>query len=95
MAPTEAPTQAPTLAPTPDLESTPTPAATATTPAATPTGEVQGETGAPQITPPSTDTAIGGTSSPTGTSWTPLLLIAAGVLALSLVLTPASRRTKR
>jgi hypothetical protein len=94
LAPTIAPTIAPTVAPTLEPESTPSLAATET-PAGTPTGEVLGATGAPEVTPPSTDTAIAAPAGTTSSGWTPLLLIAAGVLALSLVLTPAPRRTKR
>ena len=94
--PTQAPTATPTQAPTatPESEETPTPVATST-PAATPTGEVLAETGTPQVTPPATDTAIAPATGTAGSSWTPLLLIAAGILALTLVLTPATRRTKR
>jgi hypothetical protein len=95
-APTTAPTEAPTTAPTEAPTTAPTEApTTAPTAAATPTGQVQGETATPRITPPATDSAVAPATGTTGSGWTPLMLIAAGLLALTLVLMPATRRTKR
>jgi hypothetical protein len=95
-APTTAPTQTPTEAPTTAPTQTPTEApTTAPTAAATPTGQVQAATATPRITPPATDSAVASATGTTGSGWTPLMLIAAGLMALTLVLMPATRRTRR
>ena len=95
--PTWAPT--PTLAPTPTtpgLENTPTPAPTAT-PVVTPTpsGTVDAATGTPRITPPPTDVTGSNGSSGTGSGWGLAMLALGGLALTTLLLRPASRRSRR
>jgi hypothetical protein len=61
----------------------------------TPTGEVLAETGAPAVTLPPTDTLSGSTQAPAGESWRLILLAMAGILATTLLLTPAMSPARR
>ena len=58
-------------------------------PTQTPTGGVGGATGTPNITLPPTDAVLGGTTPATGEGWRLILLAMAGLLAATLLLTPA------
>ena len=58
-------------------------------PTQTPTGGVGGATGTPNITLPPTDSVLGGTTPATGEGWRLILLAMAGLLAATLLLTPA------
>ena len=84
--------------PTATVPVEPTPTATVPvepTPTATPSGQVQGETGKPQFTPPSTDTTVGaGTTNTVGGGMGLALLALGGLVALALLVTPARRRAK-
>jgi cell division septation protein DedD len=84
--PTTPPTNPPTTAPT----STPTTAPTSTPAAATeaPTGGVEAATGTPGTTPPPTDSPNGRSSS--DDSVRAIMLAIAGLIAVALLLTPAS-----
>jgi hypothetical protein len=80
--------------PTP-VNPTPTPAPTgselpAASEAPSPSGGVEGATGTPGVTPPSTDT-IGDASSPSSGSWRIALAGLAGLIVLALVFTQPSR----
>jgi hypothetical protein len=89
--PTLTPTDQPTLTPTQQPENTPTVAPTATP---RPTGTVEGNTGAPEITPPPTDT-LGTATTGTG-SGLPLILAAVAAFALALLfVTPSRKRSRR
>jgi len=94
--PTPQPTPNPTPTPTPVPTPTPTPVPTPEpTPEPTPTGEVLAETGAPAVTLPPTDTLSGSAQAPTGDSWRLILLAMAGILATTLLLTPAMAPARR
>jgi hypothetical protein len=102
--PTPTPTPNPTPTPTPNPTPTPTPNPTPTpvptptpepTPEPSPTGEVLAETGAPELTLPPTDTLSGSTQAPSGENWRLVLLAMAGILATSLLLTPARAEARR
>jgi hypothetical protein len=54
-----------------------------------PDGGVQPATGTPAITLPPTDTLTGSTSAPAGDGWRLILLAMAGLIAVTLMLTPA------
>ena len=84
--PTPAPTPTPTPVPTPEPTPEPTP---------TPTGEVAGETGAPAVTLPPTDSLSDGIQGTTGDSWRLIVLAMAGILAATLLLTPTEGQRKR
>ncbi|HYH93004.1 MAG TPA: hypothetical protein VD763_07580 [Candidatus Saccharimonadales bacterium] len=93
--PTATPTEEPTPTATPTDEPTPTPTPTGEELPATgtpaPTGEVDPATGTPAATLPSTDTLSGsGPAAPSNDGWRFILLAMAGLLAASLLLTPAS-----
>jgi hypothetical protein len=61
-----------------------------------PKGSVDAETGTPEVTPPSTDSIGGGTtSSPSGSGWQLILVAVAAILATALIVTPASRKSRR
>jgi hypothetical protein len=93
--PTPEPEPEATPTPEPEPEATPTPetevAPTAAPPE--PTGEVGGSTGTPAATSkatlPPTDAIDGEPTSPAGDGWRIVLLAVAGVLAATLMLTPA------
>ncbi len=89
------PTPVPTPTPTPTLTPTeaPTPTPTASPTANLPSGDVGGETGNPNITPPPTDGASAVAA--VARSWTTLLLAVVGLLASVLVLTPMAIRRRR
>ena len=91
------------VTPTPSIEVTPSPSlpieSIVPTPSLpiesivpTPSGSVLGETGSPEITPPSTDGLAGAGSSTTGSGWPMVLLALGAVLAAALLLTPARKR---
>jgi len=86
LAPTPTPTEAPTATPAPTETAAPTPSPT---PTETPTGGVEGETATPGTTLPPTDTLSNG-SGPGGESWRLVLFALAGILALGLLVTPAT-----
>lgn len=94
--PTPSPNPTPTPTPTPTPQPTPTPTPVPT-PEATPTpeGEVLAEVGTPKVTLPPTDTLSGSTQAPAGDSWRLILLAMAGILATSLLLTPATSVARR
>jgi hypothetical protein len=92
--PTPTPTPVPTPTPTPVPTPTPTPVPTPT-PTPSPTGEVAGETGAPAVTLPPTDSLSSGNQGPAGDSWRLIVLALAGILAATLLLTPTETSRKR
>jgi hypothetical protein len=59
----------------------------------TETGGVGGETGRPEVTPPSTSTLTGSSGSSDG--WRIVLLVLAGIAALSLILVPSGQKKQR
>jgi hypothetical protein len=63
-------------------------------PSSQPSGSVLGETNAPQLTPPPTDTAAAAAGS-TGSGWQLILLAVAGIIGSLLALTPATARKRR
>jgi len=69
---------------------------TSTTTKSSPSGSVLGETGTPNVTPPSTDTISASGGQSLGGSWNMLLVLSAVLLVAVLILTPAqkSRRNK-
>jgi hypothetical protein len=87
--PTETPVD-PTPTPTGEVEPTATPTETPVDPTATPSGEVLAATGTPTVTLPPTDTLAASTTAPAGDNWRIVVLMMAGLLALALLLTPAS-----
>jgi hypothetical protein len=94
--PTPDPTPNPTPTPTPNPTPTPTPTPDPTeTVTSLPTGEVLSEIGGPAVTLPPTDTLPQGTSAPSGDNWRLILLGMAGILAGSLVMTPAEARARK
>jgi hypothetical protein len=88
--PEERATPTPTPVPSTDPTPVPTPEATPT-----PTGSVLSEVGAPRITLPPTDTLSEGTETPSGDNWRLILLAMAGILATTLILTPAASPARR
>jgi len=58
-------------------------------------GEVAGETGAPAVTLPPTDSLSSGSQGPVGDSWRLIVLAMAGILAATLLLTPTEAQRKR
>jgi hypothetical protein len=56
---------------------------------------VLSEVGAPRITLPPTDTLTEPSQAPTGENWRLILLAMAGILAATLVLTPAAAPARR
>lgn len=56
-------------------------------------GGVRGETGTPEVTPPSTSTLDGSSGSSDG--WRIILLALAGIAVLSLILLPGDRKSKQ
>lgn len=63
---------------------------------ATPSGGVEGATGTPKLTPPSTDAfGAGATSAPANDTWRLMLIAMAGLLATILVLTPATKKARK
>jgi hypothetical protein len=92
--PNPTPTPTPNPTPTPTPEPTPTPDATETV-TSLPTGEVLSEVGGPAVTLPPTDTLPQGTAAPGGDNWRLILLGMAGILAGSLVMTPAEARARK
>jgi hypothetical protein len=86
----EQPTPTPTPVPSTDPTPVPTPESTPT-----PTGSVLSEVGAPRITLPPTDTLSEGTETPSGDNWRLILLAMAGILATTLILTPAASPARR
>ncbi len=71
---------------------TPTPVATPTPP----TGEVEGATGTPPgAVLPATDTLTGNPAAPSSDGWRLILLAMAGLLAVTLLLTPAESVARR
>ena len=63
---------------------------------ATPSGGVEGATGTPKLTPPSTDAfGAGAASSPASDTWRLMLIAMAGLLATILVLTPATKKARK
>jgi hypothetical protein len=102
--PTVEPTPTPTVepTPTPTVEPTPTPtgeveptATPSVDPTATPSGEVLAATGTPGVTLPPTDSVIASTAAPAAENWRIVVLMMAGLLALALLLTPASLATSK
>ncbi|MFH1474839.1 MAG: DUF5979 domain-containing protein [Chloroflexota bacterium] len=83
--PTPTPTNPPTNPPTTE----PTPTGTVLEATSEPSAEVLGATGRPNITPPPTDT-LPTSGTPGGDSWRIALLAIAGLLAMVLLLTPAT-----
>jgi hypothetical protein len=59
----------------------------------TETGGVGAETGRPEVTPPSTSTIVGSSGSSDG--WRIILLVLAGIAALSLILVPSRQKKQR
>ena len=83
--PTPTPTATPTATPTGEvIDATGTPG-----PTATPTGEVLPATGTPTTTLPPTDTLGSATPPAANDGWRLILLAMAGLLAATLLLTPA------
>jgi hypothetical protein len=91
--PTNPPTTPPTVPPTTPPTVPPTAPPTAA-PTATPTQVVLAETGVPTVTLPPTD-GLSGTSGMSGDGWRILLIVAAGLLATVLVLTPSRTAGRR
>jgi hypothetical protein len=96
-APTAEPTVQPDPTPTPfdgngEIVIDPTFIIETSEPAATPVGEVQGATGRPLATPPSTDTIRAATAPGTGLHVLLLLAIAGSAIALAFARVPAARR---
>ena len=60
-----------------------------------PSGSVDAETGTPEITPPSTDVIGSDSGSTPGAGWQLLLVALAAILATALIVTPATRKTRR
>jgi hypothetical protein len=85
------PTQDPT--PSPSVSTSPSARVTAS-PKSSPSGSVLAETGTPQITPPSTDALVASSDNTAGPGLRLLLLVAAGVLAAALIVTPSRRRSR-
>ena len=92
--PTTAPTDQPTTAPTDQPTTAPIDQPT-TAPTATPGGTVEAATGAPELTPPPTDTFSPAASTTSGNGMRLLLLAVAGLLAAALILTPAAAKQRR
>jgi hypothetical protein len=65
------------------------------TPEPSPTGEVLAETGAPEVTLPPTDALSEGAQTPAADTWRLILLGMAGILATTLLLTPAPAKARR
>ena len=62
----------------------------------TPSGGVEGATGTPKLTPPSTDAfGAGAASTPANDTWRLMLIAMAGLLATILVLTPATKKARK
>ncbi len=87
------PTPTPTLEPTPSPTEVPTPTPSVSVSPNLPSGNVGGETGNPNITPPPTDGVAAVAA--VARSWSTLLLAIIGLLASVLILTPMAIRRRR